>query len=386
VVPAANGRSIGATTHRPELRNRTAKRARTWLAAAFLLPLFGGCVSLGEETRAGIYRVRPDGGALTRIAEEPAIPVWSPDGTAIAWAGERAIWFALLPDLNPNQVVSSPRPGTPAWKPDGSGIAFVDNEERALSIVSLDGGERVVVPLLSDALHENGAFLPLRNTPSWSPDGGRLVLIAWDGNGDEVYAVNADGRELRRISSVRASGELIDGNNRNGPTRAIADAARPDWSPNGELVAFALIPEVARSTGGLYLVDAEGGRAQRRQTRLVPIAGPSWSPDGRSLLFVARNSGGSDIYLFFPERRTLRNLTDRNILVPSDAAWSPDGLEVVFSADGAVYRLDVATERAELVADTPLVDLSPKWSPDGEWIAFRAEPDFFRQSSLPPIP
>lgn len=356
-----------------------------WLGAPLLAPLLGGCVAVGDAVPEGIYRVRPDGSGLELVAPDPAIPVWSPDGSSIAWAGEQAVWVADTDDLERRQVVPSPRSGTPAWRPDGRAIAFVDNEERTLSIVSLDGDPPVVVPLLTEALRENGALLPLRNAPSWSPDGERLALVAWDGSGDEIYVVGADGEELERLSSVRASGELIDLEDRNGPTKAIADAARPAWSPTGERIAFALIPEVARSTGGLYLVAADG-TSQRRQTPLVPLAGPAWSPDGRSLLFVARRSAESDIYLLFPARKTMRNLTDLNVLAARDAAWSPDGLGIVFSADGAIYRLDVATEQARLLVDTPAVDLSPAWSPDGEWIAFRAEPDRFRQSSLPPVP
>ncbi|HYO31074.1 MAG TPA: LpqB family beta-propeller domain-containing protein [Thermomicrobiales bacterium] len=354
------------------------------ISALLLTPWLAGCAGLGNGPSEGIYRVRPDGSEIGLVADVPAIPSWSPDGNALAWSSDQAVWVAESNGSGREKVADSPRPNIPTWRPDGNAIAFVDNERRTLSVVPLDGGQAVEVSLLPEGWQEREAPLPLRNVPAWSPDGQRLALVAWDGSGDEIYVVEGDGGGMRRLSSVRASGEPIDLENRQGATKAIADAAWPAWSPDGDRLAFTLIPEVARSTGGLYLVTPEGD-LQQRQTSLVPLAPPSWSPDGRALLFIARHSGGVDLFLLFPARKTARNLTNRNVLEPVDAAWSPNGLSVAFAADGAIYNLDVATEQARFVVDTPLVDLSPRWSADGSWIAFRSEADLFQQPSLPAI-
>ena len=357
---------------------------RSGLAAVLLVPVLAACGSLGQQPSEGIYRVRADGSDLGLVTDVPAIPSWSPDGDALAWSSGQAVWIAESNGGGQERVAESPRPNIPTWQPDGRAIAFVDNERRTLSVVPLDGGQPVEVPLLPESLRERGTPLPLRNAPAWSPDGERLALVTWDGSGDEIYVVDGDGGGLRRVSSVLTSGEPIDLEDRQGAKKAIADAAWPAWSPDGERLAFTLIPEVARSTGGLYLVDPDGA-SQQRQTSLVPLAPPSWSPDGRALLFIARHSGGVDLFLLFPARQTVRNLTNRNVLEPADASWSPDGLSVVFAAEDAIYTLDVATEQARLVIDTPLDDLSPRWSPDGQWIAFRSEADVFPQRSLPAI-
>jgi len=370
-------------------RSRTVRlkisRSSAALVASVLLAGLSGCVPSFGASPAGVYRVRTDGTGLERVSGDPAAPVWSPDGDAIAWSGGQGVWIADDEGLETRRLVASPRPGTPAWRPDGGALAVVDNEEGLLKIVPLDGADIVTVPLLSEEQRERGALLPLRDQPSWSPDGRQLAVVAWDGSGDEVFVVEADGTGIERLSSIRSSGDPIDRSRPAGPTRALADAARPAWSPDGDQIAFALIPEVARATGGVYVIGADGS-LQRRQTPIVPLAGPLWSPDGRSLLFVGRRADATDLFLLFPQRRTLRNLTNETELVPRDAAWAPDGGTVVFSADGALYLLDPVTESVEPLVDTPLEDLSPAWSPDGEWIAFRSEEDLFRQSSLPTIP
>lgn len=349
--------------------------------------LLSACAPIAERSADGIFRVRTDGTELTQIASEPAIPVWSPDGGRLAWSNGRDIKGVSLAGGEPTILASGLRPNVPAWRPDGAAIAFVDDELAVLSVVHLSNNETSVIPLLEPSSSDEGSFLPLRNRPSWAPEGSELAVVSWDGNGDEVYVADVASTPIRidRVSSVRASGEPVDRARPSGPTKPLADAARPEWSPDGERIAFALIPEVARSTGGIYTVRSNG-MLQRRQSSVFPVSGPRWSPDGRTLLFIGRAAAGTDLYQLDLDRRRILNLTEYNVLVPRDADWSPSGDQIVFSAEGAIYRLDLATRMVDLVVDTPADDLSPDWSPDGAWIAFRAETDIFQQPSLPTFP
>ena len=55
---------------------------------------------------------------------------------------------------------------------------------------------------------------------------------------------------------------------------------------------------------------------------------------------------------------------------PSAAAWSPDGLALVYSMRGTLWRQDLTSDEALQLTDGPGYDYQPDWSPDGAWIAF----------------
>lgn len=352
--------------------------------ALTLLILLSACVPIAAGAQEGIYRVRPTGGTPERIAPQPAIPVWSPDGDRVAWADDDGVWVAAPDGADAKLLLSIRRGGPPRWHPTGGSIAVVDAEQRLVLVSTLEGIESLRIPLFADQ-ESDFAAAPLRNAPVWAPDGSGLAFTSWDGNGTEIFAVDADGTGRRQVSHLRSSAQPIDGEQPTGPTKAVSDALRPSWSPLGGLIAFAVVPELRGAPGGVYVADTRGQR-QTRLTARTPAFGPLWSPDGRSLLFIHRADRDTDLFLIDLSARIIRNLSDQSDLVPRDAAWSPDGRRIVFSADGALYLLDVASEAIQPLADTPLVDLSPAWSPDGEWIAFRAEADRFVQPALPPLP
>jgi len=119
----------------------------------------------------------------------------------------------------------------------------------------------------------------------------------------------------------------------------------------------------------LYIVGADGRGLRKR----VPGGlEPSWSPDGRRILYVVTT--GHDDYWQIVEADS----TGRRIDLPSatrDAAWSPDGRQLalatekgveIVDADGSRLRKITSGEDAEYVA----------WSPDGRSIAFATrQPD-----------
>jgi TolB protein len=180
-------------------------------------------------------------------------------------------------------VLDSPASGIaslPAWSPDGQQIAFVlsQGNPNALAndiyVMQADGSN-------PRALTNSGFGL----MPAWSPDGQKIVYIWWGGQGAaEIHVMNADGSQDTNLTPDAAH-------------MAIEPLAQPAWSPDGQQIAF-----VAKPTGSddIYVIAAPGAQLPPNSegslaTRLTFDPGndtsPSWSPDGKFILFASDRGG-----------------------------------------------------------------------------------------------
>lgn len=127
-------------------------------------------------------------------------PVWSPDGTQIAFtltqAADTEIYLMNADGSNIRQLTNAEGPArrseSPAWSPDGQAIAFVSNRtgNDDLFIINADGSE---LRQLTD--HQWDEILP-----AWSPDGQQLALSA-DLDGDfEIVVINLDGEIVTQLT------------------------------------------------------------------------------------------------------------------------------------------------------------------------------------------
>jgi len=157
---------------------------------------------------------------------------------------------------------------------------------------------------------------------------------------------------------------------------APGPALQPDWSPDGQWVAFASARD---GDLDLYLVPAAGGALQRLTDSPARESHPVWLPDGTHLLFVSDASGAPALYLLDLIAKSPQPLTG----LPVPASWpalSRDGRFLAFSSavtgDWELYRVDLGPggqpRLDTLVRLTTALgpDISPAWSPDASAIAF----------------
>jgi len=139
-------------------------------------------------------------------------------------------------------------------------------------------------------------------SPSYSPDGTRIVFNSDRGGSQQLYVMDASGAGVARIS-------FGDGR-----------YATPVWSPRGDLIAFTKI------SGGRFSIGVmrPDGTDERILTESFLDEGPTWSPNGRVLMFFRQSPGTAGRTRLYSIDLTGTNL--RVVSTPRDAsdpAWSP---------------------------------------------------------------
>lgn len=331
----------------PDIRGRVPRRppeqprgARRVLVAALALAI----------ATAGIaFAVR-----AFEVAERPARPASTVANGLLAFFGGREIHVVSPDGSGLRQVADTGGDDVlnVRWSPDGSKLAFSvwTKGDYEIFVANADGSDLTNVTGSMGVSHF-----------AWSPDGSRLAFTSFqEGNDIDVFVVNVDGTGLRAI------------------VESPFTEHRPQWSPDGMLIAFERWPVRDRDPGtaDIYAVGPEGGEAVPLVTSPGHDTGVAWSPDGARLAFVSDRDGDEEIYVVNADGSGERQLTDLPDASATGAAWSPDGSRLSFVAhDGE--QSDVWVVNAD---GSGLLKLTPSdrddgpavWAPDGRLLAFTA--------------
>ena len=252
----------------------------------------------------------------------------------------------------------------PAWSPDGTRIAFMSNRD---GHVRKDGVRTTFEIYVMDA--DGGNQQNLTNhpagdsSPSWSPDGKRIAFVS-----DRDRFLDIHGFPTSEIYVMAADGENPQNltNNRDGDWS-------PSWSPDGKRIVFMsyreghFIGDFEDITSEIYVMDVDGGNQQRLTENRKNDESPSWSPDGTRIVFSADRKGdwvNYEIYVMDVDGGNLQRLTE-NRDDDGGASWSPDGKRIVFSSDrdgnSEIYVMDADGGNLQNLTNHPDGDLGPEW-------------------------
>jgi Tol biopolymer transport system component len=349
------------------LRPRT--RIVVRLFAALLLAVFAAAVSGAGPSSA----VRGTKFAFINNADSADIWLANADGT-----GRRrltrgdAIYFT-----------------NPVWSPPGDRIVYrrrAPEEINYVEVINVDGS--------------GWARLAAGSDPVWSPDGNRVAFVGNVKNRDgtetrEVFAINADGTGLRRLTRLSE----LPGEGGAGTAQVYDDSPALLWAPGQEILfsfsqagppsgpapASARLPRGASQPqtrvlywDGTTFYDQTQCNAWLRARGFSAARYLSSRPRAKAIYSTLQPYIASDygnLHAVNAATATARQLT-RNRRFPSFApAWSPDGRRIAFSRSTAnvlveeiyVMNRDGSGQKRH---STSFLDGAPSWSPDGKKLLF----------------
>jgi len=146
----------------------------------------------------------------------------------------------------------------------------------------------------------------------------------------------------------------------------------PDWSPNGERLAYVSFESGRRSE--IFVQDVATGERRAVASFTGINSAPAWSPDGRQLAVALSRSGHPDIYLIDADgNNEPRRLTNRGG-IDTEPVWAPDGQTLYFTSNRGggpqIYRMDADGSNVERVTFEGGYNASPTVSGDGRFLAF----------------
>jgi TolB protein len=128
----------------------------------------------------------------------------------------------------------------------------------------------------------------------------------------------------------------------------------------------------------IFIANSDGTNERVLAPDATFDSNPSFSPDGRWVLFSSRRHGSVDIYRVQVDGTHLERLTD-DAAFDDQAVMAPDGRHIAFvssrSGQADIWLLELQSKRLRNLTNHPGGDYRPAWSPDGKWIAFTSDRD-----------
>ncbi|HEY1340741.1 MAG TPA: PDZ domain-containing protein, partial [Bryobacteraceae bacterium] len=363
-----------------------------------------------------LWSVPRDGGEAVRLTTGPGIetnPIFSPDGSQIAFRGEYDgnvdVYVVPAAGGQPRRLTYHPTSDVPTgWTPDGKAILFRSGREaytrfNRLFTMPVEGGfpAAVDLPMAEDGVFSPDAarmaYMPIAPAfQSWKRYRGGETTPIWiatlaDAHIEKIPRENSNDfnpmwidRKVYFLSDRNGAFTLFSYDlNSKKVTQAIANTGLDIKSASAGPGAI-----VYEQFGAIYLYDLKSGKTKQVDIRVsgdIPTARPSFeklgtkvamgglSPTGARAVFEARG----EIFTVPAEKGDVRNLTNTSGVAERNPSWSPDGKRIAyFSDESGEYQLHLRNQDG--MGEVQKIDLgqppafyyNPTWSPDSKKMAY----------------
>jgi HYR domain/WD40-like Beta Propeller Repeat len=161
----------------------------------------------------------------------------------------------------------------------------------------------------------------------------------------------------------------------------FSGGAMPSWSPDGRKIVFS---RNVGNGGEIWVMNADG--SDQTQLTFTPVAddiSPTWSSDGSKIAFARFSGGNYDIWVMNADGSNPTDITN-NPAEDIEPSWQPGGSKIAFrssrSGSPQIYVMNADGSGVTNLSNSPTsFEEDPDWSPDGSKIAFdsnRATPGF----------
>jgi TolB protein len=230
----------------------------------------------------------------------------------------------------------------PAWRPDGAELLVTSYRSGRPELWSYRLADRSFRALTHRGNAMGGVY---------SPDGRRIAYSLTEGGNTDVWVMNADGSNQKRL------------------TKEPSIDVSPSWSPDGRKLAFT---SDRAGTPQLYVMNDDGSGLRRLTFQGNYNQTPSWSPRGDAIAFTARDERKVfDVFWVSPESGVISRITQDQGRTNEEPSYAPNGRLMVFRTDrngfGQLVVSDQKGDRQTVISGGKGADLmAPAWGPNGQ--------------------